>query len=176
MPRSTASVVTLSFPAKSGQRALLEIDDADLAAAIAELAAGQPRSPLLAYLDGRRRVALTPAEVNAHVRALTGGAFTAKDFRTLRGTILAAEALARIGPVDTAEDRSQAARLAVACDGGRAGQHRRRWRAAATSTRASSRGTPGASFSTSRWLPRRRSGGCWGCRGELSASAPRARR
>ena len=108
-----ASVVTLSFPAKSGQRARLEIEDPDLAAAIADLAVGQPRSPLLSYLDGRRRVALTPADVNAHVHALTGGAFTAKDFRTLRGTILAAEALARIGPAETPADRSQAARLAA---------------------------------------------------------------
>jgi len=108
-----ASVVTLSFPAKSGQHARLEIDDSDLAAAIADLAVGNPRSPLLSYLDGRRRVALTPAEVNAHVNALTGGPFTAKDFRTLRGTILAAQTLARIGPAATPADRSQAARLAA---------------------------------------------------------------
>ena len=65
-----------------------------------ELNAGRPRSPLLSYRRGNRRVPLTPADVNSHVRSLTGGAFTAKDFRTLRGTILAAEALARIGTVD----------------------------------------------------------------------------
>ena len=59
---------------------------------------------------GRRRVPLTPADVNAHVRTLTGGAFTAKDFRTLRGTIFAAETLARIGTVDTAKDRKRAER------------------------------------------------------------------
>jgi DNA topoisomerase IB len=47
------------------------------------------------------------------VRALTGGVFTAKDFRTLRGTILAAEALAQIGTVDTAKDRKRAEALAV---------------------------------------------------------------
>lgn len=108
-----ASVVTLSFPGKSGKRQLLELDDGDLAAAVELLAAGRPRSPLLAWERGRRRVPLSPAEVNDYVRALTGGRFTAKDFRTLRGTILAAEALARIGTVDTATDRKRAEVLAV---------------------------------------------------------------
>lgn len=105
--------MTLSFPAKSGKRAHLELDDADLAATLAVLAVGRPRAPLLSYVRGRRRVPLTPGDVNAHVRALTGGSFTAKDFRTLRGTILAAEALARIGTVDTKSDLKRAELLAV---------------------------------------------------------------
>ncbi|GAB2849384.1 DNA topoisomerase IB [Microbacterium insulae] len=108
-----ASVVTLSFPGKSGKRQLLEIDDGDLSAVVEILAAGRPRSPLLSWERGRRRVPLTPAEVNAYVRSLTGAKFTAKDFRTLRGTIMAAEALARIGPVDTPTDRKRAEVLAV---------------------------------------------------------------
>jgi DNA topoisomerase IB len=109
----SASVITLSFPGKSGKRALIEIDDEDLATIMVELSAGRPRSPLLSYRRGSRRVPLTPADVNSHVRSLTGGAFTAKDFRTLRGTIMAAEALARIGTVDTAKDRKRAETLAV---------------------------------------------------------------
>ena len=113
MPRCEASVVTFAFPGKSGKRQLLEIDDAELAAVIELLAAGRPRSPLLAWQRGGRRVPLTPAEVNAYVRSLTGGRFTAKDFRTLRGTILAAEALARIGTVDTKTDLKRAEVLAV---------------------------------------------------------------
>lgn len=44
---------------------------------------------------------------------MTGGAVTAKDFRTLRGTILAADALARIGPASTKTDRKRAEVLAV---------------------------------------------------------------
>ncbi|GAA3636092.1 DNA topoisomerase IB [Microbacterium awajiense] len=108
-----ASVITLSFPGKSGRRARIEVDDVELAAVIELLVAGRPRSALLAYARGRRRVALTPSDVNAHVRSLTGGAFTAKDFRTLRGTILAADALARIGAVDTKSDVRRAEVLAV---------------------------------------------------------------
>ncbi|KQZ85710.1 topoisomerase I [Microbacterium sp. Root166] len=106
-------VVTLAFPGKSGKRQLLEIEDDDLATVLELLAAGRPKSALLAWERGRRRVPLTPAEVNAYVRSLTGGKFTAKDFRTLRGTILAAEALARIGTVDTENDRKRAEQLAV---------------------------------------------------------------
>ncbi|KRA25070.1 topoisomerase I [Microbacterium sp. Root61] len=108
-----ASLITLSYPAKSGKRALLTIEDEDLATVVTELAIGRPRSALLSYERGRRRVPLSPSDVNAHVRALTGGSFTAKDFRTLRGTILAAEALAQIGVVDTKKDRKRAETLAV---------------------------------------------------------------
>lgn len=107
------SNVALSFPGKSGQRAAIEITDPDLAVVLAELASGPGRTFLLAYRRGRRRVRITPAEVNAYLRDVTGGAFTAKDFRTLHGTILAADALARIGPFDTPRERRQAERLAV---------------------------------------------------------------
>ena len=108
-----ASVVSLCFPGKSGKRQLIELDDADLAAVVAQLAQGRPGSALLSWQAGRKRRPLTPAEVNAYVRALTGGRFTAKDFRTLRGTVTAAASLARIGPVDTKADRKQAELLAV---------------------------------------------------------------
>lgn len=107
------SVTSLTFPGKSGKRQALRIDDADLAATIELLAAGRPRSALLSFTRGRRRVPLTPKEVNAYVRAMTGGAFTAKDFRTLRGTILAAGALARIGVPETKTGRKRAEVLAV---------------------------------------------------------------
>jgi DNA topoisomerase-1 len=80
---------------------------------VADLTPGRPRAPLLSYRRGRRRVPLSPSDVNAYVRALTGGRFTAKDFRTLRGTTMAAEALARIGTVDTKADRKRAEQLAV---------------------------------------------------------------
>ncbi|WP_404445252.1 DNA topoisomerase IB [Microbacterium marinum] len=107
------STVALRFPGKSGQRQEMEIDDIDLATAVQLLAAGRPSSPLLAYRRGRRRVALSGRDVNVYVRSMTGGAFTAKDFRTLRGTILAADALARIGPVDTKTELKRAEVLAV---------------------------------------------------------------
>ena len=111
----------LRFPGKSGKRQSLEIDDEDLAAVVALLADGRPSSSLLSYERGRRRVPLTPKDVNAYVRTMTGGVFTAKDFRTLRGTIAAADALARIGAPDTAADRRRAEVLATKAAAGALG-------------------------------------------------------
>lgn len=102
------ALVSLAFPGKSGQRQAIEIADPDLAAAILLLIEGRPSSPLLAWQRARRRVPLTPTEVNAYVRALTGGPFTAKDFRTLRGTVVAADTLARIGIAETSRAVQQA--------------------------------------------------------------------
>lgn len=113
--------IRFDFPGKSGKRQNLHIDDGDLAAVIELLSAGRPASPLLAYTRGRRRVALTPKDVNVYVRTMTGGRFTAKDFRTLRGTIVAADALARIGSVDTKTDRKRAEVLAVKAAAGALG-------------------------------------------------------
>ena len=105
--------IRLSFPAKSGKRAELALQDAELASIVAELAVGRSRAALLSYRRGRRRVPLTPGDVNAYVRSLTGGPFSAKDFRTLRGTILAAEALARAGVATTKNDRKRIELAAV---------------------------------------------------------------
>lgn len=107
------SFVALSFPAKSGRTASIEITDESLAEALTEFATGSPREFLLAYRRGRRRVRITPAEVNGYVRQITGASFSAKDFRTLHGTITAADALARIGVLDRKSDRGRAERLAV---------------------------------------------------------------
>ncbi|KIC58047.1 DNA topoisomerase IB [Microbacterium hominis] len=109
----SGTVTSLRFPGKSGKRQSLDVDDEDLAVVVEMLAAGRPAAPLLAYARGRRRVALTPRDVNVYVRTMTGGSFTAKDFRTLRGTILAADALARIGATTTKADRKRAEVLAV---------------------------------------------------------------
>jgi DNA topoisomerase IB len=107
------TVVTLDFPAKSGVQAHIEIDDPDLARVLTPMVSGRPQSPLLSYPRGRGRLALSAADVNAYVRALTGGTFTAKDFRTLRGTIAAARSLAETGTCRTKTERKQAERVAV---------------------------------------------------------------
>ena len=106
-------LIRLSVPAKSGKRAELSLKDAEVAALMAELATGRSRAALLRYRRGRRRVPLTPGDVNAYVRSLTGGPFSAKDFRTLRGTILAAEALAEAGVAATKNERKKVELAAV---------------------------------------------------------------
>jgi DNA topoisomerase-1 len=52
---------------------------------------------LLAFKRGRRWVDVKSADINQYVKATTGGDFSAKDFRTWSGTVLAAVALAVSG-------------------------------------------------------------------------------
>jgi DNA topoisomerase-1 len=100
--------VLLSFPAKSGKDWESEIRDADLAALLRLLKRRGPNARLLAYKDGRTWRPVTSADINAYVKERTGSDFTAKDFRTLRGTIAAAASLARTGAQRTAAKRKRA--------------------------------------------------------------------
>ena len=52
---------------------------------------------LLAYREGRRWRDVKSADINAYVKEVTGGDFSAKDFRTWNATVLAAVALAVSG-------------------------------------------------------------------------------
>ncbi|GAA1507583.1 DNA topoisomerase IB [Agromyces terreus] len=105
--------VRLRFRAKGGIRQDLTIPDAALAGFVERSRERAAAARLFAWLDGRRARALGPADVNEHVRERTGGDFTAKDFRTLRGTVAAAERLAELGPTTTARARRDAMREAV---------------------------------------------------------------
>ena len=69
-------------------------------------------SRLYAWSAGRAMRPLAPFEVNDDIRERTGGEFTAKDFRTLRGTIAAADHLARLGEAGTARARAASVREA----------------------------------------------------------------
>ena len=109
------SVVTLSFPGKSGKRALIEIDDDELAAVMAELAAGRPRSaaavvrarpPARAADAGRRQRARARRSPAAPSRRRTSARCAARSSPPRRWRA--------IGTVDTAKDRKRAERLAVA--------------------------------------------------------------
>ncbi|MBH0129966.1 DNA topoisomerase IB [Salinibacterium sp. NK8237] len=86
--------VQLCFPAKSGQQWESEIVDADLAEFIRRRLRSAPDASVLSWREGRERRSLTAADINDYVRERTGGDFTAKDFRTLRGTVAAASSLA----------------------------------------------------------------------------------
>ena len=101
--------VLLSFPGKSGQPWESEIDDPDLAAVVARLKQRGGRARLLAWRDDAGSWhPLSAAEINDDVRDRTGGEFTAKDFRTLHGTVTAAVSLARSGPGETPTARKRA--------------------------------------------------------------------
>jgi DNA topoisomerase I len=102
--------VRLRFPAKSGKLWDSTMRDPDLAVLLAELKRRGDDERLLAYeRDGEWRT-ITPADVNRYVRKRLHGEFSAKDFRTLRGTVAAAVSLAKHGP----EPKKGAQKRAVA--------------------------------------------------------------
>jgi len=55
---------------------------------------------LFAYRNGRAWQGVRSDEINDHLKELSGGEFTAKDFRTWNATVLAAVALAKHDPSD----------------------------------------------------------------------------
>jgi DNA topoisomerase-1 len=107
------SEVQLRFPAKSGHAWDSVLRDEDLAALVAALKRRGGRARLLAWNDGGRWHPVTASDINADLRARSGGEFSAKDFRTLRGTVAAALSLARSGPQHTDRARRRAIAEAV---------------------------------------------------------------
>lgn len=91
-------LIAISFPAKSGKTATYALRDASLADAIVRVKT-IPGRRLLMYRgeDGRAR-AIRTEQLNRYLKEIAGTTVTAKDFRTLHGSALAAEALAKLEP------------------------------------------------------------------------------
>jgi len=105
--RVSGDTVALNFPGKSGQEWDSLIRDAELATVLRGLKRRGPSARLLAWSDGGDWHPLTAEEINTYVRERTGGEFTAKDFRTLHGTVTAAIGLAKAGPQRTPTARKR---------------------------------------------------------------------
>jgi DNA topoisomerase IB len=107
--------VSFDYEAKGGQRRLQSIDDPDVAGIVRELKRRRGGGEeLLAYRQGRRWVNVRSADINEYVKEATAGSFSAKDFRTWSGTVLAAVALAVSGPAQgRASSRKRAKTRAV---------------------------------------------------------------
>jgi len=80
----TGALTQFDFPAKSGKRACIELQDRRVATVLTRLQ--QQRRRRLFTVDGR---AIEAGEVNDLLFELTGEHITAKDFRTWRGTRIA---------------------------------------------------------------------------------------
>lgn len=104
----SGDTVHLKFPAKSGQPWESDISDPDLAAVVRGLKRRGQTARLLSFRDADGWHPLAAADINEYVRLRTGGDFTAKDFRTLHGTIAAAISLAKHGPGRTRTARNKA--------------------------------------------------------------------
>jgi DNA topoisomerase-1 len=85
--------VRFRFRGKSGKTHDVTLDDPRLARLVRQCQE-LPGSQLFQYRDDEGRVRdLTSSDVNRYLREVMGEAFTAKDFRTWAGTVLAARAL-----------------------------------------------------------------------------------
>jgi DNA topoisomerase-1 len=100
--------VRFRFRAKSGVMQAIDLDDASLARSV-QRCQDLPGQTLFQYLDadGARR-SIGSSDVNAYLQEIAGDEFTAKDFRTWAGTVLAACALCA-----TVDGTSQAAKKRV---------------------------------------------------------------
>ena len=83
--------VVFDFPAKSGQRRIQSIRDAAARRALEEMyrRRGGPED-LLAYREGKEWRDVRSDEINEYIHEHIGDSFTAKNFRTWHGTVLAA--------------------------------------------------------------------------------------
>lgn len=85
--------IHFQFRGKSGKEHVVDVRDKRLARIVARCQ-DLPGEELFHYLDADGAPhAIESADVNAFLRDVTGGDFTAKDFRTWAGTVLAAQAL-----------------------------------------------------------------------------------
>lgn len=94
----------LRFRGKSGKTHEVEIHDRR-AAAVIRRTKGLPGQALFEYLDDEHEVrAIASDDVNEFIREAAGDDFTAKDFRTWGGTVVAARTLKEIGDYTTQTD------------------------------------------------------------------------
>ncbi len=98
------ATMRFEFRGKSGKVHSCDISDRRLAR-IVQHCQSIPGQELFQYLDAdRNRRPINSEDVNNYIREITGGDFTAKDFRTWSGTMLAAAALRDIGTARNAKE------------------------------------------------------------------------
>jgi DNA topoisomerase-1 len=101
----TATRLKFSFRGKSGKEHEVDVTDQRLAKIIRQLQ-DLPGQEVFQYLNDRgERRKVSSEDVNEYLREITGEDFTAKDFRTWAGTVLAAMAL---NAQDAFENKTQA--------------------------------------------------------------------
>ena len=95
----TGNHVHFGFTGKSGVDHDIDLN-APALAKIVKQCQDLPGQELFAYINEHgRQVDINSQDVNDYIREITGEEFTAKDFRTWNGTVLAAKALQEIADV-----------------------------------------------------------------------------
>ena len=110
----SGSTLKFQFRGKSGKSHSITLSDPKLAK-IVRRCQDLPGQELFQYLDeGGNRQSISSADVNQYLRDISGQDFTAKDFRTWAGTVLAACALSE--RIDTDSETQGKKHLAAAID------------------------------------------------------------
>jgi DNA topoisomerase-1 len=100
--------IAFHFRGKHRSEIRTTLVDSELAESVAELLALPRGARLFRYERDGGLCALTGAKLNEYVRTYLGEDFTAKDFRTWGGTLLAAIALAEHGPSESETEAKRA--------------------------------------------------------------------
>ena len=90
-------VLVFDYVGKSGKERVQSVIDPEVYAVVKTLKERRGGRELLAYKNGRSWVDVRSDHINDYIKDLAGGDFSAKDFRTWHGTVLAAVALAVSG-------------------------------------------------------------------------------
>jgi DNA topoisomerase-1 len=99
--RIAGGKIHFDFRGKSGVDHEIDVNDARLAH-IAKQCQGLPGQELFQYVDDKGKVTdIGSSDVNDYLREIAGEDFTAKDFRTWAGTVLAAQALEELSTFDS---------------------------------------------------------------------------
>jgi DNA topoisomerase I len=89
------STVNFDYVSKGSKRRIQSVVDPEVYAVVEALKRRRGGKPeLLAWSRGREWVDVRSADINLYIKEVTGGDFSAKDFRTWNATVLAAVALA----------------------------------------------------------------------------------
>ena len=109
------------FKGKSGKMWHLDVHDRRVAR-IVKSCQDLPGQDLFQYLDeNNERQSVGSADVNGYLAEITGAEVTAKDFRTFAGTVLAASALLKFKPAESATEAKVNVRAAIEEVAGRLG-------------------------------------------------------
>ena len=94
--KTTGDVVIFDYVAKSGLRRVQAVADPEVLVVVKALKRRRSGGPeLLAYRDDEGEWCdVRSADINAYIKQISGGEFSAKDFRTWSATVLASVALA----------------------------------------------------------------------------------
>ena len=104
----SGSTLRFEFRGKSGKEHSVEVQDRRLAR-IVKQCRDVPGQKLFQYLDGNgERQSVSSEDVNTYLRETTGEDFSAKDFRTWGGTVLALSALLEVGACESEREANKA--------------------------------------------------------------------